>query len=101
MASYQVLTPTDEMDVSEFINGKEMTALSDGRVTITYKQTYAHIIQIFKVGKRRVECHLLACAGTRDVTVSAKKQWAEFKFTSTTFLANAACLRQCDKTVAN
>lgn len=52
-------------------------------------------------GKLRREYHLPICAGTRDVTVSAKKQWAGFKFTSCIFLANSACLRQRDKTVAN
>lgn len=104
MACHQPVVPVDGMDVAELVNRREgekkTTALSGGRVTVTHVQTYARIIQIFTVENLDVRA-ICSCAGTRDVTVSAKKQWAEFKFTSPVFLVNAACLRQRDKTVAN
>lgn len=46
----KLLSPTDGMDVAEFIKRKKMTALSGGCVTTTHMQTYAHIIQIFTEG---------------------------------------------------
>lgn len=100
MAFYQVAIPSDEVDLAGFIDKRKMTTLSGG-VSLSHIQTYARIIQLFTVVNLERACHLLMCAVTRDANVSARKQWAEFKFTSLVFLANAACLRQCDKTVAN
>lgn len=68
-----------------------MTALSGGRVTITHACRHMHVIQIFTLENLDVHA-ICSCTGTRDVTISAKNQWAEFKFTSLVFLANAACL---------
>lgn len=51
-------------------------------------------------GKLGCACHLLMRADSRDMDVSAKTKWAEFKFTSLIYLANTACLRQHNKTVA-
>lgn len=93
MACHQVVIPMGETDVAAFINRRKMTALSGGRVTVAHMQTYARIIQIFAVENLGRARHLLMCAGTRDAAdASAKKQWAEFEFTSLIFLANAARL---------
>lgn len=69
-------------------------------VAVSHTCIHMHHTNIHS-GKLGRGCHLLVCAGMRDVNVSAKKQWAGFKFTSFVFLTNAACLRQHDKTVAN
>ncbi|CAB1430580.1 unnamed protein product [Pleuronectes platessa] len=81
------LSPPDEMDVSEFINGRKRTALSGGH---THRQTYARVVQISTVANLDVDRHLLASAGAGAGTASAKKRRAGFKFTSRLFLANAA-----------
>lgn len=62
----QVVIPTDKMNVAEFINKGKKTALLGGCVT------HMHHTNIHS-GKLGRGCHLLVCAGMRDVNVSAKK----------------------------
>lgn len=101
MACYQVVIPAEETDVAEFVNKRKNDSFVRWPChSHTHADICTHNTNIHS-GKLGRACHLLVCAGTRDVNVSAKKQWAEFKFTSLVFLANAACLRQRDKTVAN
>lgn len=90
----QAVIPKDRMNVSESINDRKKK-LGHIQGDICTYHTNIHS------GKLGHDGHLLAFASIRDVNLSAKTQWAEFKLTSLVFLTNAAWLRQRDKTAAN
>lgn len=91
----QALISTNKMNVSESINERKKMKLGHIQGDICTYHTNIHS------GKLGHGGHLLTFASIRDVNLSAKAQWAEFKLTSLVFLTNAACLRQHDKTAAN
>lgn len=97
MARYQLLSQRKRWMCPILSKGANCQ-LSGSLKTMRHMHTYAHIT--IHHGKLGCACHLLMRADSRDMDVSAKTKWAEFKFTSLIYLANTACLRQHNKTVA-
>lgn len=104
VARHQPVVPAAEVATARLVNkdGKR-TASSGGGVKITHVQTYARVIQQRSQWKTCGRAHhLLMRAGLeRHGAPSQETSGEGSSLHPLVFLANAACLRQRDKTVAN